>query len=92
MSCAAPFTRRPTLSSPPPGREVLGATLYMACRNPATGELIPNSTSCSMCRRLIINAGIAKVVIRDTPTQYRVVDVQKEWVEEDDSLPENIQL
>ena len=64
----------------------------MACRNPATGELIPNSTSCSMCRRLIINAGIAKVVIRDTPTQYRVVDVQKEWVEEDDSLPENIQL
>ena len=45
-----------------------------------------------MCRRLIINAGIAKVVIRDTPTQSRVVDVQKEWVEEDDSLPDNIQL
>ena len=69
-------------------REVLGATLYMSCRNPMTGELIAGSTSCSMCRRLIINAGIAKVVIRDTPTQYRVVDVQKEWVEEDDSLPE----
>ena len=73
-------------------REVLGATLYMACRDPATGALIPGSTSCSMCRRLIINAGIAKVVIRDTPTEYRVVDVQKEWVEEDDSLPENIRL
>ena len=68
-------------------REVLGATLYMACRDPRTGELLPDSTSCSMCRRLIINAGIAKVVIRDTPTQYRVVDVQKEWVDEDDSLP-----
>ena len=66
--------------------EILGATLYMACKNPSTGELIPGSTSCSMCRRLIINAGIRKVVIRDTPTQYRVVDVQKEWVEEDDSL------
>ena len=68
-------------------REVLGATLYMACRDPRTGELLPDSTSCSMCRRLIINAGITKVVIRDTPTQYRVVDVQKEWVDEDDSLP-----
>ena len=68
-------------------REVLGATLYMACRDPRTGELLPDSTSCTMCRRLIINAGIAKVVIRDTPTQYRVVDVQKEWVDEDDSLP-----
>jgi len=68
-------------------REVLGATLYMACRNPETGELVPGSTSCSMCRRLIINAGIEKVVIRDTPQDYRVVDVQREWVEEDDSLP-----
>lgn len=71
-------------------RDTLGATIYMVCRDPMTGELIPNSTSCSMCRRLIINAGIARIVIRDTPTQYRVVDVQKEWVEEDDSLPVKI--
>jgi dCMP deaminase len=70
-------------------REVLGATLYMACRDPKTGELIPDSTSCSMCRRLIINAGIARLVIRDTLTDYRVVDVQKEWVDEDDSIPDS---
>ena len=69
-------------------KETLDSTLYMACRNPATGELIPGSTSCSMCRRQIINAGIRRVVIRDTPTEYRIVDVEKEWVEEDDSLPE----
>ena len=68
-------------------REMLGATLYMACRDPQTGELIPHSTSCSMCRREIINAGIKRVVIRDTKTDYRVVDVQKEWIDEDDSLP-----
>ena len=67
--------------------EMLGATLYMACRDPATGALIPGSTSCSMCRRQIINAGIEKVIIRDTPSEYRVVDVQREWVDEDDSLP-----
>ena len=71
-------------------REVLGASLYMVCKDPATGGLISGSTSCSMCRRLIINAGIAKVVIRDTPTAYRVVDVQREWVEEDDSIPANL--
>ena len=68
-------------------RDTLGATLYLAGREAKSGELLHDATSCSMCRRLIINAGIAKVVIRDTPTQYRVVDVQKEWVEEDDSLP-----
>ena len=69
--------------------EALGATLYMACVEPDTGALIPGSTSCSMCRRLIINAGIARVVIRDTRTEYRVVDVA-DWVREDDSLPRSL--
>ncbi len=73
-----------------PRREVLGATLYMVCRDPETGALIPGSTSCSMCRRLIINAGIARVVIRDTAAEYRVVDVEKEWIEDDDSIPEHL--
>ena len=71
-------------------REIIGATLYMVCRDPATGELIPGSTSCSMCRRLIINAGIARVVIRDTPTEFRVVDVETEWILRDDSIPEHL--
>ena len=66
--------------------EMLGATLYMACVNPADGSLIPDSTSCSMCRRQIINAGIARVVIRRTPSEYAVVHVE-DWVREDDSLP-----
>ena len=69
--------------------EALGATLYMACVEPDTGALIPGSTSCSMCRRLIINAGIERVVIRDTRTEYRVVEVA-DWVREDDSLPRSL--
>ena len=74
-----------------PRREVLGATLYMVCKDPETGALIPGSTSCSMCRRLIINAGISQVIIRDTPTDYRVVDVEREWIDRDDSIPETAQ-
>lgn len=65
--------------------ESLGATLYMACRDPETGERIAGSTSCAMCRRLIINAGIERVVIRDTASEYRVVHVE-DWIREDDSL------
>ena len=38
-----------------------------------------------MCRRTIINAGIEKVVIRRTPTEFVVTNVQ-EWIDEDDSL------
>ena len=69
-------------------REMLGSTLYMACIDPNTGNLLPGSTSCSMCRRQIINAGIERIVIRDTETDYRIVDVERDWVDEDDSLPE----
>lgn len=67
-------------------RDLLGSTLYMVCKDPATGELVPGTTSCSMCRRLIINAGIQRVVIRNTPTEYNVVHVE-DWIREDDSLP-----
>lgn len=69
-------------------RDSLGSTLYLAGRDAKTGELLEHATSCSMCRRLIINAGIDKVVIRRTPTEYEAVDVA-EWIELDDSLPDN---
>ena len=39
-----------------------------------------------MCRRLIINAGIDRVVIRRTKADYSVVHV-RDWIQEDDSLP-----
>ncbi len=67
--------------------ELLGSTLYMACKDPQSKELIAHSTSCSMCRRLIINAGIDTVVIRNSPQEYVVVAVE-EWITQDDSLPE----
>ena len=67
-------------------RDTLGATLYLAGREAKTGELLHDATSCSMCRRLIINAGIARVVIRNTQTEYSVVHVE-DWIREDDSLP-----
>lgn len=65
--------------------QMLGATLYMVCTEPSDGSLVSGTNSCMMCKRMIINAGLAKVVIRDTPTEYRVVDVE-DWVENDDSL------
>ena len=66
--------------------EMLGATLYLACRDPKDGSFVAGTTCCSMCKRLVINSGIATVVVRDTEDTYRVTDVQKEWVETDSSL------
>ena len=67
-------------------RDTLGATLYLAGREAKNGELLHDATSCSMCRRLIINAGIDRVVIRNTDSGYSVVHVE-DWIREDDSLP-----
>lgn len=68
-----------------PRNEMIGATLYLACIDYATKELVPNTNSCAMCKRTIINAGIETVIIRDTPDEYRVIDVNS-WIEHDDSL------
>jgi dCMP deaminase len=64
---------------------MLGATLYMSCITPDGKELVGGMNSCMMCKRVILNAGIAQVIVRDTPTEYRVIDT-KDWVEDDDSL------
>ena len=69
-----------------PRDQMLGATLYMACVEPISGSLVPGSDSCLMCKRQVINAGIAYVVIRDSKDSYRVIDVN-EWIENDDSIP-----
>ena len=70
-------------------RDMVGGTLYLVGRNAQTGELLSDATSCAMCRRMIINAGLARVVIRNTPTEFEVVDVQ-EWIDGDDTmLPES---
>ena len=70
-------------------RDAIGSTLYLAGREAKNGELLHDATSCSMCRRLIINAGIERVVIRNTELDYSVVHVE-DWIREDDSLPQSV--
>ena len=68
-------------------RDMVGGTLYLVGRNAQTGELLPDATSCPMCRRHIINAGLERVVIRHTPTEFQVVDVQ-DWIDSEDDVPQ----
>ena len=68
----------------------MSGTLYLVGRNAQTGELLTDATSCPKCRRMVINAGLARVVIRRTPEEFTVVDGE-EWVRTDDlALPEKI--
>ena len=65
--------------------KMIGSTLYLSGREVSTGELILHSNSCSMCKRMVINAGIETVIIRDTVNEYRVIKVQ-DWIDNDESL------
>ena len=69
-----------------PRDKMIGATLYLAGRDAKTGELVANANSCSMCKRMIINAGIKTVIVRDTNDDFRVIDVDSEWIVQDESL------
>ncbi|MBQ6698104.1 MAG: cytidine deaminase, partial [Oscillospiraceae bacterium] len=72
-----------------PRSEMLGSTLYLVGKDKQTGELIPNASSCAMCKRMIINAGIERVVIRNTPDKYTIILVS-DWVKNDDSLDDSV--
>ena len=68
-------------------KEMLGATMYLVGKDYKTGELVKNASSCAMCKRMIINAGIERVIIRNDHDNYTVVNVS-DWIENDDSLTE----
>ena len=68
-----------------PRDQMLGSTLYMVGKDAKTGELLSDISSCAMCKRMVINAGIEKIVVRNTPEEFTVFPVSG-WIENDDSL------
>lgn len=66
-------------------QEMIDSTLYLVGLDISSNEYVKNSSSCSMCKRLVINSGIDKVVIRDDKSNYRVISVD-DWIIDDESL------
>ena len=64
---------------------MIGASIYLACHDSKSGNQVGNVEPCSMCKRQILNAGIEKVIVRETRNEYRIIDVQ-EWIDNDESL------
>ena len=66
--------------------EMKGATLYLVGVEPDGSYT--NSDCCALCKRVIINSGIEKVVAKQKNGMYNIIPV-KEWIEHDDSLDIN---
>ncbi|MDP4143444.1 MAG: cytidine deaminase [Bacillota bacterium] len=69
-------------------QDMIGATLYLVGKEQKNGEFVENASPCALCKRFIINAGIDRVIIRDSKEKYRVIDVEQ-WIENDDSMGED---
>lgn len=67
-------------------KDMIGSTLYLVGREMnGDNPYVENTSSCSMCKRLIINAGIERVIIRDDIDKYRIVPVS-DWIEDENAL------
>ncbi len=65
---------------------MLGSSIYLSGIDlKDDGNYVKNANPCSMCKRMIINAGIEQVFIRDDKDHYRRIAV-KDWIENDESL------
>jgi dCMP deaminase len=65
--------------------DMLGGCLYLVGRDAKTQEYVENASPCSMCKRLIINAGISLVVIRKDSSNFIEINVE-DWIDNDESL------
>jgi len=72
-------------------RDMIGSTLYLSGIDAKTGELLEDTVSCSMCRRLIINSGIEKTYCRVKGDSFIVIHT-RDWVFNDDSILDSSQF
>jgi dCMP deaminase len=66
-------------------QQMIGSTLYLVGIDAKSGAVVDNACSCALCKRMIINAGIDKVIVRDSETDFRAIEV-RDWIFKDDSL------
>jgi len=66
-------------------KDMIDATLYLVGKNYTDGEYVTNAMPCALCKRMIINAGIKEVIIRDSKKDYRIIEVN-DFIKNDESL------
>jgi dCMP deaminase len=65
--------------------KMIDSDLYLVGKDYNTGEYVKGASPCMLCKRFIINAGIKKVFVRETKTEYKIYNVI-EWIANDEAL------
>jgi len=58
--------------------DMVGSDLYLVGVEVESGELVSEIVPCLLCKRVIINAGISRVVLPDKAGTFKYVDVD-DW-------------
>lgn len=72
-------------------KDIIGGTLYMVGKDAKTGKILDNIDSCIMCKRVVINAGIKQVIVKDVNSEsgYKIIDVN-DWINYDEVLESKV--
>ena len=63
---------------------MIDSVLYLVGVRKDTGEYEEDADSCQLCKKMIINAGIKEVIIKQKD-KYKIIDVE-DWIRNDDLL------
>lgn len=66
-------------------RDLLDSTLYMVGKEVEDNTYVKNARPCAMCKRVIINAGIKTLIVRNSKTDYDVINVS-DFIDNDETL------
>lgn len=67
-------------------RDMIDATMYLVGKRVDTKEYEKGANSCQMCRKLIINAGIKELIIRESDKDHYCIVNISDWIKNDDLL------
>ena len=70
-------------------RDMLGGTIFLSGRRYKCQEIFRDTNPCAMCKRLIINAGITRIICRTGESDYDVIEV-RDWIFNDESLARHL--
>ena len=65
--------------------DMIDSTLYLVGKNYDDGEYVSNARPCALCKRMIINAGIKEVIVRNNKNDYTIIPVS-DFINNDESL------
>ena len=65
--------------------DMIDSTLYLVGKNYSDGEYVKNARPCALCKRMIINAGIKEVIVRNDKDDYTIINV-RDFITNDESL------